>query len=421
MNKLEKKIYDILKKHQKLKNFFRNIYQSFFDLLPDKKNFTKNELIIKEGYFFGFHDLCPFSIDGEMVLSNKLDIPLHMPTEKDTLTVGYFKNNMTKYIPIDTTVAWNYHKGCRLQWVGNNMNQIAFNVYHNYKLKSKIYNLDDCSAKIIDYPIDTISPNGNYATSFSYERLNRFMPGYGYVFSDDAYLDEQVSEKTGLYLIDLKKNKCNLIVTLKQLSLIEPDSSMENAYHFVTHTQFSLDGERIAFLHRWTKNDPNNRISRLVTCKVDGTDIHVSCTSGMVSHFDWDEKNGIIAYCQVNGVDGHYIFDDYKMESAKRVIDSINSDGHQSFINNTEFFVTDTYPDKWRHAKVYLCNIKKNQKELILDLKSPKKFQSPSVYKHWACDLHPRISQDGKYVCIDSVHTGIRSLCVMKLEEINEN
>lgn len=40
MNKIEKSVYDLLKKNPKVKLFVRNIYQSVFDLIPDKKNFS---------------------------------------------------------------------------------------------------------------------------------------------------------------------------------------------------------------------------------------------------------------------------------------------------------------------------------------------------------------------------------------------
>ena len=416
MNKIEKIVYDLVKSNPAIKNLIRNTYQSMFDLLPDKEDFFRKQTVVKEGFFFGFHDCSPFSQNEKYILANKLLVDLHMPVENEMLEVGYWNSNFSEYTVVDKTKAWNYHKGCRLQWLGETNDKFIFNDYENEHYVSKIYSLLKKNIIVVDFPIDTISSNGKYATSFSYERLNRYMPGYGYLFSDEPFFEENSSDKTGLYLCDIENNEKKLIVSLRELSEIIPNETMNGAHHFVTHTQFSPDGSRIAFLHRWTYGDnPDKRYSRLVTCKLDGSDIRVSCTTGMVSHFDWNHKHGILAYCQVDGQDGHYIFPDYKMESAKRVGASLNSDGHQSYVTDTDYFVTDTYPDKRRRSKIYLVNIKTDEVELLVDVKSPKKFQSPDVYHHWACDLHPRISPDANWLCFDSSHTGSRALCLMPL------
>lgn len=415
MNKLEKFVYDLVKSNPKLKDEIRNIYQSFFDFLPRKSDYFKGDIVIKEGYFYGFHDLDPISSNGKYILSNKLTIPLRMPKANDKLVVGYWDSKLETYTIIGETTAWNYHKGCRLQWLGESNNKLIYNCVVDGVLGCCIYSIKDNSNQYYTSPIDSVDHNGIYATSFSYQRLNVYMPGYGYLINDEAYMHEDNSANTGLFILDLKNNVKKLIVSLEKLSRFKSEASMIGAHHYVTHTQFSPDGTRVAFLHRWTFDDPNKRFTRLITCKIDGTELFSSKTSGMVSHFDWDEDNGILAYCQVDGVDGHYLFKNYKMDDPKRVITKLNSDGHQSYIPKTSCFITDTYPDKYRMAKLYFCNIKTNECTLIASLKSPKKFQSPSLYKHWACDLHPRVCSCGDIVCFDSVHTGNRSLCIMKL------
>ena len=415
MNRVEKFVYDIVKKNPKLKLKIRNIYQSAFDLLPDKKDEFSGNLTEKKGFFFGFHDISPWSQNEEFILSNKLEIDLHMPEKGEPLTVGFWNREMSVFTPIKQTLAWNYHKGCRLQWIGNSNEQFIFNDVVGEKVGAVISSIDGNIIKSIQDPIDTVSPDGRYATSFSYERLNRYMPGYGYVYKDNPFFEEAASEHTGLFLIDLISGNKKLIVSLSSLANIKTEKSMHNAHHYVTHTEFSPDGDRISFLHRWTHEDPNQRFTRLVTCKLDGSDIYISNTSGMVSHYDWDRNHGILAYSQVNGIDGHYIFKDYKMDNGIRVGKELNSDGHQSYIPGTNKFITDTYPDKRRRSKLFLVDIETDNVIKIADMKSPKKYQSPNVYKHWACDLHPRVSPSGRFVSFDTVHSGERAFCIMSL------
>ena len=413
MNKIERFVYDLVKSNPELKNKIRNIYQSFFDLLPRKTDYSKGDIVIKEGYFYGFDDLVPISRNGKYILSNQLTIPLRMPKVDDKLIVGYWDNNLKTYTPIGETTTWNYHKGCRLQWLGESEDKIIYNCVIDGKLGCCIYSINDKSNRYYTNPIDSVSPDGRYATSFSYQRLNVYMPGYGYLINDEAYMHEDSSSNTGLFILDLNTNKNKLIVSLEELSRFKSEPSMIGAHHYVTHTQFSPDGTRIAFLHRWTFDDPDKRFTRLITCKIDGTELFASKTSGMVSHFDWDKDNGILAYCQVDGVDGHYLFTSYEMDDPKRVITKLNSDGHQSYLPKTSCFITDTYPDKYRMAKLYLCDIKTNKCILIASLNSPRKYQSPNLYKHWACDLHPRISRYNNILTFDSVHTNIRSFCLI--------
>ncbi|MCI8485302.1 MAG: hypothetical protein HFH41_13340 [Lachnospiraceae bacterium] len=413
MNRIEKAVYDLLKSNPTLKGKVRDLYQSLFDLLPDRENYFQNELKVQEGFYYGFHDLSP--INGNLMLANKLKISLHMPQKGENLGVGYWNLSDNKFTEIGETLTWNYHKGCRLQWLGEGSDSMIFNDLVNGTAGSRIFSITNNSFRELEYQIDTVSRDGKFATSFSHERLEKYMPGYGYAYGDQPFLEEKKPSQTGLFLIDIKNNSRKLIISLETLASIKPEKSMEHAKHFVTHTEFSPDGTKIAFLHRWTFDDPNQRFSRLITCSLDGNDICLSPTSGMVSHYVWSKRHGILAYCQINDVDGHYIFDNYKMEKYKHVAKALNSDGHQSYIEGTDYFVTDTYPDKRRYAKIYLVNIKTDEIKLLVDVKSPKKFQTRDPRFNIACDLHPRVSPCGNILCFDSVHTGKRSLCTMQL------
>lgn len=177
MNKIESIVYNAVKKTPKVKLFLRNAYQSFFDILPMQKIYKRNDLIYKNDYFYGFHDISPFSYDNTKVLANHILISLRMPKQHDGLEVGYFPFDGFKlgdYEKVGVSYTWNYHKGCRLQWV--NSDELIFNTYLDNSIKSEIVSVSKKSKRIIDFPIDTVSPSGHYATSFSYERLELLMP-----------------------------------------------------------------------------------------------------------------------------------------------------------------------------------------------------------------------------------------------------
>jgi Tol biopolymer transport system component len=133
------------------------------------------------------------------------------------------------------------------------------------------------------------------------------------------------------------------------------------------------------------------------------------------SHYVWNTKNQLLASCIMNAKSCYVLFDMNNIHNYHTVASAkLNSDGHQSFITN-DSFVTDTYPDKWRLAKLYKVDIEDDNVELLASLYSPKEFQTCDFKKHIACDLHPRVSPSGKYVCFDSPRTGKRALYIMNL------
>lgn len=420
MNRLERFVYDFVKSSPKLKQTIRNTYQFAFDLLPSKKEFAINPISLKEGCFLGFHDIQAFSEKNDLLLALKNSFDLRMPKSGESVQVGYIKLDegvLGDFIKLDDSFAWNFHKGCRLQWLDDK--RIIYNTADKQgKLIASIVELNNGLTESLDYPIDTVSRNGKLATSFSYQRLEEYMPGYGYPYRDtDAYIGELAPNETGLFIIDLESNKRELLISLKELAeLSAQDENSGCSHHYVTHTSFSYDSRYISFLHRWVGAEKQKRYTRLMifdlkTKKV----IKAPITNNMASHYVWNKENEIVAYCNFENKDCHALLKIDDLQGSYPIAyPKLNSDGHQSFINSNSF-VTDTYPDKWRMAKLYRVDIDTNEVKLIASVHSPKKFQTKQFTKHIACDLHPRVSSDGKYVCFDTVKSGVRSLAVMQL------
>ncbi len=416
MNKIETIVYNIVRKNPAVKQAVRNIYQGAFDILPKKKDFSVNQIIGKEGYFFGFHDVSPFSHDEKKLLANKINFDLRMPKKGEELVVGYFDFNdgeIGDFHQFGVSKAWNYHKGCRLQWLDDR--RAIYNTAIDDTLRAVIVNADTKEETILSWAIDAV--HGKMATSFSYERLERCMPGYGYPYSDGGEINEVAPDSTGLYLIDIEANTRSLLLSIKEIAT-QVTGEIEMQYlHFVTHSEFSKDGRYISFLYRRIPKDGDYMKRRSVMCVYDLIEkkliVLPSQESG--SHYVWNKKNQIIASCILDGNSCHALFDMNNLETVSKIDETLlNSDGHQSFVTDNTF-VTDTYPDKWRMAKLYLTDINSNSSKLIASLYSPKKFQTKDFKCHIACDLHPRVSPSGKYVCFDSPRSGHRGIYVMKI------
>ena len=176
MNKLEAFVYQRVKNNYLLKDAVRNVYQAFYDLLPNYDSRFHHEPVVIEDSFFGFHDVKPFSRDNSRLLACRLSIPLRMPTKDDALQVGYYTGERYgEWHALGETHAWNYHKGCRLQWLDDS--HLIYNMCEGDRLNATIRDVATGEHRLIGWPIDSVSADGHWATTFSYGRLERLMPG----------------------------------------------------------------------------------------------------------------------------------------------------------------------------------------------------------------------------------------------------
>lgn len=418
MNRLERTIYDLVKHNPRMKLAIRNLYQQVFDLLPSPKHKTAYPIISREGFFFGFHDHSPFSADNKYLLTNRFTIPLRMPKPGETLEVGYFHGNDYKtYVPVAETQAWTWHMGCKLQWRGNK-NQLVFNDHKDNTNIARIVDPETGTDHILPDSIGSVSPDGKWAVGYSFARLADCMPGYGYHYDiGDTEKKSLIPGKHGVHLIDLQSHKRKLLFSISDLAEIQPEDSMKGAMHFLTHTVFSPDSKRFIFLHRWTKGDVEKRWSRMISCDINGKNIHIFPTTGMVSHIGWRDSKHVLAYARIkNHGDQYVLFKDQNVDEFEVVgADVFSSDGHPSFDPKGRWIITDTYPDRRRVQNLILFDTKHNTRYDICRLPMPKKFQSPDSYNHWSCDLHPRWNRTGQYICFDATYGGERSLCTIDL------
>lgn len=417
MNKIEKLVYDYLKSNPRLKIFIRNLYQNMLDLFPQKRININNKIIFFPNFFFGFHDLNPFSSDNNSILAHHSDLNNVYPKLIDKLKIGIIDLESEKFTEYGHSETWNFHKGARLQWINNS--EIIYNSHFiDGTFYSKIINIKNRNFKNIPYPIDSVSNNSKYFTNFSYTRLEYLMSGYGYQQLDvDNYNEEKAPSKTGLRIIDLGSHQ--IIHFFSIIYLVEfagLNSFLDHYFFYVTHSSFSNNNNKVSFMLRWTK--PNNTLKRysiLFVFDLNTKELKILPTDYMVSHYVWVEEK-ILLYSRINGYDSHYLIDTNNFNDIKFFGKStLSSDGHQTINKNGEI-VIDTYPNRNRIQKLFYFKDKNSHGQLIGEFYHPKKFQSSHKAGHICVDLHPRISSDGNFVSFDSAFNGKRNLCILKLK-----
>ena len=243
------------------------------------------------------------------------------------------------------------------------------------------------------------------------------MPGYGYPYSDDSFLDEEAPSNTGLFLVDIASGAKIMIVSLAELAQTAPEAYRAGYMHYVTHTEFSHDDRYISFLHRWIRKtgDTHKRWTRIMVYDRETKELTELPSQISGSHYVWNNKHQLLATCIIDNKSVQVLFDMNDVNNYRIIAPEVlNSDGHQSFINDNEF-ITDTYPNRQRISYLYRVNITENKATRIACLYSPLMYRSDNKHGHVSCDLHPRMSFSKKYLTYDCTDTGVRSVHVVRI------
>lgn len=410
MNKVERFVYDVVKKNPYIKDLVRNYYQLMLSIVPQKKLETSYKTLMKEKCFFGFHDKSPWSFDNSKLLVHKYKMKNREINKDDEVEIGYyFGTDYKNYKKLGTTLSWNWQQGAMLQWIGEK-ELIGFNFWDEGKNVFKITDLEGKDVKKLPMAIGAVSTNGKYALGYSFERLNNGMYGYGYLNENDETKDEKVPKDKGLSRVDIDTLEVKTLFSINDIAMIERSEDMEDAYHFFTHTLFSPNSEKFFFLHRWKKG--NERLkSRIVCSNLDGTGIEMLPTDDFVSHLSWKGNEEIIAYSSSNEKGDCYHIFNIKNGKVKHIDKEIYSvDGHPQYLDSLDSMVTDTYPNRFRIQELSLFDFSKNKKSIIAKIYSPRNFKG--VIR---CDLHPRWDRRGERICVDTSHLGQRDMMIIEL------
>lgn len=360
-------------------------------------------------YFFGYYDKSPWDANMRYMICMKANDTLRDPDpieSADLLLIDTQNNNSIKKIA--TTKTWNVQQGCMAQWLGPDFSsKIIYNDLRNGKYCSVIMDVGSGEERIIEAPIYTVSVDGKTALTLDFSRLHNLRKGYGYAALPENTKGEEIPKETAIWKIDIESGMISSLLKYGDIVNFEHRQEMIGAVHKVNHLMLSPNGDRFMVLHRWFQG--SRKYTRLLTCNIDGTDMYNLSDDDMVSHCYWKNNDEILAFeNKHNKGIGYYLMKD-RSNDFKRIWEDINFDGHPSYSPTGELIVTDSYPDRTGIAKIMIMR-EDSKPEVRAKVFSPFKYDGET-----RCDLHPRWSRDGKYICFDSVFEGHRGLYILKI------
>ena len=358
--------------------------------------------------FFGYYDKSPWSQDGNAYLC-------HFASNHEVLIYVLNKGESSPLL-LDRTITWNYQQGAMLQWIPNgNNNLVVYNTIQSSLLGCCIQDIVTKKKKFINWPIQSIHPNGENAVSLNYTRLTTMNPEYSYNCDVSNFSSNMPPSEDGLWYISLFGGTSKLLISLETLINFSYRPCIANANHGINHAMFSPNGKKIVFIHRWlTKNF--SRYSRLYAINTNGEKLKIILDDDFVSHYCWLDNNHLFVYAATKSEGARYYqinVDDGNIEIiGKNILDSYG-DGHPNLSPDGSWIVSDTYPDASRVRRLLLWNIAEKRLVIVGN------FYSPVTMENGArCDLHPRWHPYEYKLSIDSGHEGIRKTYIVDVSKI---
>lgn len=367
-------------------------------------------------HWFGYYDKLQFDPTGRYILSNQVSFEGRSPLPTDQIRVGMVNTaDNDRWIELGTSHAWNWQQGCMLQWVPGSKTDVLWNDRVDGQFVCHILNTKTRKKRTIPSPIYTLSPDGKWAITCDFRRLNDVRPGYGYAGIPDPNANTLIPDDIGIWRVDLATGKRNLLISVADVAKIPyPGGYSNGAKHWFNHLLISPDGSRFIFLHRWRGDKEGRSFStRLFTANAQGKDPYITDPYGKTSHFVWRDPQHILAWAwHPSKGDKFYLYTDKtdKVEAIGPDVMTVN--GHCTYLNrdNNRYILNDTYPDKERNQNVFIYDTQTGQKRPLGS------FLSPSAYTgEWRCDTHPRSSPDGRKVVIDSPHANGRQMYLIDI------
>lgn len=405
-------------------------------------------------YFLGYYDKSPLDKNNERLLACRAGFIDRMPTDSDTLDIGYFVWNQShQFVRIAQTKAWNWQQGAMAQWTAIGDGHVIYNDRLNGKFVSVLIDPDSFEKTVLPMAYYTLSRDGRHALCIDNERHYWCRQGYSYQGISVKEKNVPVYPGDGIWRMDIPSGSITQIVNITDLIQDYSHPSMKNGVHYLEHLMLSPNGKRFCFLHRWTMPD-GGTYSRMFTANIDGGEVHLLCDSGRVSHMSWVDASSIVAWAAsptpintlrkykafarfvvkplmpfyraisrgnsidgntrisrlVSG-DGYMIFFD-QTSAKKKVFDGVLvRDGHPSVSPaNKSLMVTDTYPARSDdfQQELILCDL--DSESIVNSAKIPN--MEAYAGRPNRCDLHPKWSSDGKYISVDTLYENRRRIAV---------
>ena len=393
-------------------------------------------------HFFGYYDKPPWDRSGRYVLAVEAEHVARMPLPGEPAGIVVVDTVTGKAERVAETTAWNWQQGCMLQWLPPGEDrEVIFNDVRDRTMVAVVLDLHSGRQRVLPRPISSVAANGRQATSMNFARAARTRPVVGYVGVVDLTATEVAPENDGLWVMDLVSGASRLVFSVAGAVRLKPGPDFDWAARgreqaaagLPGHEEpgegghwlgggFNPTGTRIQMGHHWPRRTPERLPhflrhfwDRVITIGVDGDAPRIISDEGFFSHSHWRDETTLLAWARYEGRDALWEIDEQRRQLPRHVgANVITEDAHCSYSPDRRWVLGDTYPDATYCRQLWILDLVSGVRHDVGAFASPPPYHRGTL----RCDLHPRWSRDGRQVCVDSVHEGIRQMYLLDVSRV---
>jgi hypothetical protein len=364
----------------------------------------KREYIITsfgDNSFIGYFDFIPDEFGEGKVVYHKIpkDSKMSVLPDKAEIMISDIMNLSSQRICSSRAVNWQL--GSRVKFVAQNL--IVLNNVENDYQQTELWDIDKkIRIKKFDLPFWNWNEKERFFVGVNFANLHINRPGYGYS-GKHKFLTKEV-----LYTVDLDSGK-EFVVSAKDVAFFLGLKNEGNIYF--NHVSFNPSNDKFISILLWESNGVRS-LAPFLTDKSFSFFKKIDCDN-YFSHHCWIDSDLLLVFARLEGrKNPEWLIWDVE----KGWKDTDNSfqreDGHPTYSFNTKSLIIDSYPDRFGRMKLY------RYENLILSSKKVVAFSHPRFSGPLRCDLHPRISVNGKLLFCDVPKLRYRQLEVYSLENL---
>lgn len=412
--------------------------------------------------WFGYYNYDTLNSSQTKMLCGRALFDGVSPEKGMSIILGYYDLQSKAFTAIGESDSWNWQQGAMMQWLpsSDGDEKIIYNSSMGDHLISRIYNLRTRLTTDISWPIYGLTPDGKKSISLELER-SRWCRAYHYKSVENNSMEGAVYEGDGVFEIDLETNKRRRIIAIQDVISTGYQPEFATSKHWLEHIMISPSGKKFCFLHRFSPVDNVFAYkTRLLIANIDGSNLkEVDGWQSMSwSHFGWQSDDSFAIYTREGGryknvlgfknallshhplsnlykktmiamstrvpymlgrhlSGSHSYYRHYQLDTDNnaRLDDNYESglfsiDGHPSFTQGGKYMITDSYPDRQRMQRLIIFNTQSKKGKIV------GRFYASYRGNPASCDLHPKLSRNGKYVVVDSAFDEKHHMIVYEID-----